>query len=216
MNNTNNSFQFVTGNRNKTRKVKQNIQSLKKLPICLSTNKELVNNLITEFSNQHIITLINKKRVLNSLLDKNLILKSKYSKNDTNGPSLYINYNLNNIQVFHLSIHLCPTTFNKNSKAPAHFIENLNKTKKNNPWRTLFFCEIPKHDGSDPIIFFCDGAKTSKNIDEKWNDEVKIIQEVLNEFFNNKKKKIYHNHPFLNNVFSRIKNKVKTFTRKNN
>ena len=51
-------------------------------------------------------------------------IKIESEIDDKKGPSIYVTFFENNYKICHLTIHLCPTTWNSTSKGPLHTVNN--------------------------------------------------------------------------------------------
>ena len=185
---------------------------------CLS--KVMLNELLVRFENQTIINDIIKERNRRKYDNIFSIIESKVSIHSiSNGPSLYINYfNKNQIQVFHVSFHLCPTYYGSKNNSFIHFTQN----KINNKSRRTIVSKICRHPDSSDSIYFCLGKTISDtNMDDNYKQEADVINDVLNTYFhisdtnkylgNGKSKP----HKYLEYFYKRMNNSRKLTKRKN-
>jgi hypothetical protein len=155
------------------------------LYVCLA-DSQIMNELIERFDtniydNSFLKDLINERNI-RKLNSKFIIIPRFNFSRNKNYHSIYINYFLNNVQVFHGSIHLCTNNFlTRNS--PAHFKEN---NQYGNPPLTSLVMEICNDPNQVNGIKFCIGQYVigTQFRNTTLQDEVDAIQSVLTKYFN--------------------------------
>ena len=155
----------------------------------LAKKENFLHELLFRFQYQQIVKDIQAKRQKDNTLDKNIDIISR-STNEKN-PSLYINYYSNNIKVFHISIHLCPHIFKKQSNGLIHAIQNNHTVKQIHPTmkkqnkkpRTGCIIQICGHPTSANTIVFSIGNMLNYTLNPIFQKEAAIVVDILNAYF---------------------------------
>jgi hypothetical protein len=145
---------------------------------------EILNPLLQKFESQQIVKdIYNMRKDHKNIqthydISANIVMKNKYNK-----PSLYINYYKYNTKekVFHLSLHVCPSTTNSRQSF-LHFKQN-NITRKNIPKRSI---RINRNNNNSIVFSLNSPEKGGKNISPELIEEAKVVIKVLNSYFNKK------------------------------
>lgn len=184
---------------------------------CLEPN--MLNEFLLRFQNQSIIKDIQEKRLQDNRVNKNIIISSNiiYRPGDI---STYVNYDLNNKRVFHVSFHLCFNNIS-NGNGMLHFKQQNGSSRfikvcyrsnssfragnsgKQYP-RSLHFCI-----GNKPMV-----KSSISNMNEL---EASYIVDVLNEYFNEHHSKYLgiksgQKYNKFNSAYKNIKNSLKRST----
>lgn len=167
--------------------------------------KELFKNLIKKFTSQKIIQDIQIYRNKNQQLDKSLILESNFINNTH---SLYINYNNNNGQEFHFTIHLCPGFRKSNSNGLIHIKQNAAHSQ-----------QIYVEQYENGLPHFKLGKISNSGINNIIEMEGQIICDVLNDYMKDNKGKILSRNRnrtlnYLNVRYNNIKQQLNQFVAK--
>jgi hypothetical protein len=150
---------------------------------------DMLNPLIRKFESNQIIQDIYNRRKDNKDIKNNYDISTNIvMENSHKKPSLYINYYKDNIKVFHLSLHVCPTV--KHIKQSIlHFKQNTikhknneqNAPKRNAPKRRI---KITTNGETNSIKFSLDKAdKNTINISPDFLLEANVVIDVLNSYF---------------------------------
>jgi hypothetical protein len=184
---------------------------------CLEPN--MLNEFLLRFQNQSIIKDIQEKRLQDNRVNKNIIISSNviYRQGDI---STYVNYDLNNKRIFHVSFHLCYNNIAKGN-GMLHFKE------QNGSSRFIKVCyrsnssfragnsgkQYPRS------LHFCIGDKSinKSSISDMNKLEASYIVDVLNEYFNEHHEKYVgfksgQKYNKFNSVYKNIKNSLKQYT----
>jgi len=189
----------------------------------LIQNKDIFNELLYRFDTQIVVQDIQNKRNQILGLDMNTIITSSVINN--NNPSLYITYYKNNIQVFHMSFHLCPNCIDRKTNGLIHFKENKTNTPKNKTrnkrkfnnsrvLKTGRIINILGRSNNANIPYFKFGKNSGTNIKNQYKKEAEIILNVLNEYFDRNSNLFLGNpvnHPeykYTNSIYNRMVNSV--------
>lgn len=140
---------------------------------CLSD--DFLNTLLHRVSDGSLINHISTK-----ILENNIKIETKTDINDKHGPSIYVIFYENNYKICHLSIHLCPNTWNSTSKGPLHIVNNtyLHTTRR---------IRI-NHRENGSILFKLGTIVGNNPLGVKANKYCKYVLKVLNSYFNPKSK----------------------------
>lgn len=145
---------------------------------CLSD--EFLNTLLHRVSSgvleNHIST---KMDMNNSFIPENDIkIISELDINNKKDASIYVTFFENNYKICHLTIHLCPTTWNADSKGPLHTVNNT----YNRVTRRLRI----KHRNNGSILFKLGTMVNKAEPGTKADKYCKYVLKVLSSYFNPK------------------------------
>ncbi len=135
--------------------------------------KQMLNNLIQRFKNKTIVKDIMSIRNTDPTLNKKIVITTNINR--SSNPSLYINYNLGSVQLFHLSIHLSPTHYNTKSNGVLHFKQNRTRKTK--------LVKIGYRSNNNNSIKFHLGKNMENSLNVEFDKEAQIVLDVLNSYF---------------------------------
>jgi hypothetical protein len=213
MNNNENVWQSVRNNGRVSKNSNTQLIFLKCMP------RTSLNELLHRFTSYNgkppqIVNDINNQRLNDPHTNKQYKLSTHIQMNHKlYNKSLYINYKLNNANVFHVSLHLCPgQTHGKFSL--MHF------KQQSNVGRTLRLC---RRGNSERSFKFCNGHQLNSNLDDEFKNEMKHVVNVFNMYFkpgntlyikNPLTVNSVNTHNKLNNMWKNMTNSVNSYTRR--
>lgn len=166
-------------------------------------DSDIINKLITLFTNGDIIKYIKDERKAKGLNNAGIKIKTKVSGTKNNKSSLYLNIEKNGNKFLHLSIHLIANKLNSENAGLIHFYKNIfNSTAKANISKkplvyALIKVEQPVNKPKSLNFSIANGYTTNKRItnagkyDNELQNEMNVIITVLNRLFDEKNKEFY-------------------------
>jgi hypothetical protein len=136
----------------------------------------LLKELVCRFDSGLIATHITAARSTHKELEKSIRVESEWVYTSK---SLFIDYFLDNIRIYHFSIHLYPQYLNPKSNGPIHFKLNSHNGSKSTlsiPIRVRGSAQ-----GSNSLIF---NVKNTSNQSSQHMREIEVLRTILNAYFN--------------------------------
>jgi hypothetical protein len=209
------------------------IQSQKQFWDCLDIN--LINTLVDLFYTDEITLApsriskyIEEKGEIQKI-DKTFSISSQVYDIYTSMPSLILLIKQNNKDLLHLSIHLCPTSFNPKKTGPIHIRKNqiINKLslKRKNFQYALLTVQQPVGKPNSLVFSIGDGYSSAHIPGASiYNTPIQkvmdVIIDILNNLFNEEHEDYIGHiielpHPYTNPILHTINTTAKEVSRKN-
>lgn len=204
--------------------LKTNINTQKEFFKCITPN--ILNNLLQFVdSNKFAEDIVKKRNEKN--LSNNLHVKSFiYDDNKTNplhpsNMTIHVEVKQNNIEYFHLSIHLCPNSFKNTTKkrkspakGPIHFIQDRDITNKNKV-PSIIVRVITEPNKPRSLQFVVGNIQNQDKMSPELLQDAKVILDVLNEYFDETNSEKYINtyitnkHPNFNKTIRNMNSELR-------